>query len=242
MDDVRQLSCDITHAGFHRIERDAYFTLDPRPVPALWMALGSRRRSVLKTCLEPMCGAGHLSEDLKEYRQNVVANDIHNYGYPGQTMAKDILDLHTMPEGIDWVCMNPPYKTALIDKMLQHILKIARPGMLVAALVPHRYDAAGSRAKFLKRSGLLLRINLPFRIWWFKPHIPLAEGEYTPAKDHIWLVFKVGYTGPDKNIYLEPEAFKWFDRSMVREPDCYIPSNITKNPTALFFAQNKHIV
>ena len=76
------------------------------------------------SCLEPACGAGHMAKALAEYFGEVVATDIHPYGY-GQ-VADFTSSLY--PAGaFDWVITNPPFKLA--EEFVFRALPIARRGV-----------------------------------------------------------------------------------------------------------------
>jgi hypothetical protein len=57
-------------------------------------------------CLEPACGAGHMAKVLKEYFENVISSDIHDYGYG---KVQDFLQSYIC---CDWVITNPPFRLA----------------------------------------------------------------------------------------------------------------------------------
>jgi type I restriction-modification system DNA methylase subunit len=68
-------------------------------------------KSALKnlSCLEPACGAGHMSRVLLEYFGEVRSADAYAYGYA------DVRDFLTYPyetNAVDWVITNPPFRLA----------------------------------------------------------------------------------------------------------------------------------
>ena len=63
-----------------------------------------------KTCWEPACGEGHMSEVLKDCFQEVISSDIATYGY-SEALEIDFLDpRHDFL--VDWIITNPPFNLA----------------------------------------------------------------------------------------------------------------------------------
>lgn len=131
------------------------------------------------SCMEPACGAGHMSTVLKEYFEEVVSGDIHDYGYEG-TRVGDFLQT---TQDCDWVITNPPFNLA--EQFVQHGLKIARRG--VAVLV---------RTSFLETVGRYERIyqwNPPRIVAQFSERVPMVKGRVdkkaSTATSYAWLVW-----------------------------------------------------
>lgn len=76
-----------------------------------------------KTVWEPACGQGHMARALKEYAVNVVASDVHPYGYGA---VRDFLFPGDDPE-VDWIVSNPPFRLA--EQFIVRGLGIARVGV-----------------------------------------------------------------------------------------------------------------
>ena len=62
-----------------------------------------------QTCLEPACGAGHMSKVLEEYFGRVDSSDKFDYAYGS---LYDYLDDDWPPQSVDWVITNPPFRLA----------------------------------------------------------------------------------------------------------------------------------
>lgn len=92
--------------------KDDYYATPPESTMALL-----DREIFEGNILEPACGAGHMSEVLKEYGYDVVSNDLIDRGY-GE-LNKDFL-LEEFPK-YDNVITNPPFKYAkeFIEKALE---------------------------------------------------------------------------------------------------------------------------
>ncbi len=203
---------------YKRIDRDAYMTVDPRPLPALFMGL-PELRSTVTSVLEPFCGAGHMAHDIEMEGKVCFAADIHDYGYERQTWITDFLETKMMPIGANSIISNPPFAQDKIVKHVMHAMSLVPDGGVVAFLLNHRFDAAGSRSGlFTRENGFYARVILPFRIWWFPPE----PGSQTPAQDHTWFVWVKGWRMTSKNIYLDPKMFPNFTRDKVRQLDKYL--------------------
>jgi hypothetical protein len=61
------------------------------------------------SCLEPACGAGHMSKVLKEYFGEVRSSDAYKYGYGS---VRNYLDIPYEANAVDWVITNPPFRLA----------------------------------------------------------------------------------------------------------------------------------
>src|SRR5687768_5734843 len=75
-----------------------------------------------RTCLEPACGAGHMSKVLAEYFGNVTSRDVKDYGYGAM---QDYLRC-SPTERYDWVITNPPFK--LGEQFILLALEMAKEG------------------------------------------------------------------------------------------------------------------
>ena len=215
---------EVTSAGYQRYKNDAYFTVDDRPVPTLFTGLPELLPQVTGV-LEPTCGAGHMAEDLRALKLAVMATDIANYGYHRQAAKEDFLTRDTMPIGHNFICMNPPYKAPLVDKIVNHALDILPNGYWAAFLVLQRFDAAGGRYKLFQdgQAGFYARVVLPYRVMWFKPVVVPGKRTPGPAANHQWLVFQKGYKGPSKNVYLDPSQF---GQANIRPMDMHCPDGL----------------
>ena len=81
-----------------------------------------------ESCLEPACGAGHMSKVLKEYFGEVQSYDVEDYGYAER---RDFLRHPHKVESFDWVITNPPFKLA--ESFVLTALPIARRGVAILA-------------------------------------------------------------------------------------------------------------
>jgi len=77
-------------------------------------AIALRLDPFARTALECACGLGHMAYALRDYFADVLATDLHDYGFGA---VYDFLSPGPMPrqmigEGVDWVITNPPFKYA----------------------------------------------------------------------------------------------------------------------------------
>lgn len=167
---------------------EAQDSLDDFPTPP-WATRALIEHIVGKTavtslsCLEPACGAGHMSKVLKEYFAAVQSGDIANYGY-GE--VRDFLTYPYATDTYDWIITNPPFRLA--EEFVLRALTLARVGVAILA-----------RTVFLESSGRYRAIfeNTPPAIFaQFVERVPMVKGRLdksaTTATGYCWLVWKVG--------------------------------------------------
>ena len=133
------------------------------------------------TCLEPACGAGHMSKVLTEYFKSVEASDVHDYGH-GKKI--DFLSDFYNKKSFDWVITNPPFKLA--EEFILKSLEVSRFGS--AFLV---------RTNFLESIGRYERLFSQFPpscVAQFVERVPIVKGRLdkyaTTATGYAWLIWK----------------------------------------------------
>lgn len=148
------------------------------------------------SAVEPACGEGHIAEVLTEFFAQVIAADVHDYGYG---LVQDFLADEVMEAsrdvGFDWYITNPPF----LDKAEAFVLRaieLARKG--VAMFV---------RLQWLETEGRyenIFRDNPPTLIAFFVERVNLCAGCWDPkggtATAYIWLVWVKG---------MKPQAPFW---------------------------------
>jgi hypothetical protein len=155
---------------------------------------------------EPACGEGHIAEVLKEYFGDILASDIHDYGY-GETA--DFLDPKVDGSApIDWIITNPPFG----DKTEPFVLKaldLAKVG--VAMFV---------RLQWLETVGryeAIFRDFPPTVIAFFAERVPICKGRWNPEGDtataYIWLIWVKG-AAPKAPFWIPPGC-----REALTRPD-----------------------
>lgn len=140
-------------------------------------------KSALKnlSCLEPACGAGHMSRVLLEYFGEVRSADAYAYGYA------DVRDFLTYPyetNAVDWVITNPPFRLA--EEFVLRALRVARQGVAILA-----------RTVFLESVGRyegIFRNTPPAKFAQFVERVPMVrgrlDGKATTATGYAWLVWE----------------------------------------------------
>ena len=177
----------VKKAGAKRLEpRDSldYFPTPPWATRALFEHVLFRQYGEVKlsdmSVLEPACGAGHMSEILKQYFSVVVSADIEDYGYPCLKMdyLKSNIGEH------NWVITNPPFTKAA--EFIERALVTTNVG--VAML---------TRLAFLEGKGRyesLYSKTPPTKVAVFTERVPFQKGKLdknaSSAMATCWLVWE----------------------------------------------------
>lgn len=142
--------------------------------------LNGRKLSKL-SCLEPACGAGHMSKVLQDYFKNVSSSDAYYYGYGN---IKDYLEYPFEAKSHDWVITNPPFRLA--EEFVKRSLNISRKGVAILA-----------RTVFLESVGRFERIfkdNPPSIFAQFVERVPMVKGRLdkkaSTATGYAWLIWE----------------------------------------------------
>ena len=191
-----------------RIDKDAYFTVDPRPVPALFHGC-PELLDIITGVAELFCGAGHVAEDLMQHNLAVYASDLIDYGYKNQAAVQDFFDVDYLPIGHNSIISNCVYDRFIIVRLIERALDLLPPGGVLALLLNHRFDAVGTRhGLFQPENGFYARVVLPFRMYLFE----WTDDSLDPFQDHSWFIWRKGWESGSKNAYLDPALFKGFDK------------------------------
>ena len=111
--------------------------------------------------LEPACGPGAIVRVLRAAGRKVLASDLVDYGCEGQLAGVDFLMEWQMPQGIECICTNPPFKLA--TQFVRHALALNVP--VVAMLLRLAFLEGSSRSDILDGGQLA-------RVWVFKNRLP----------------------------------------------------------------------
>jgi hypothetical protein len=101
-------------------QQDDFYATDPRAIDLIYPYY-----PIPLNVWEPACGQGHLSRRLEELGHNVVSTDLVDRGYG--TPGIDFLNTYEVPEGVECIITNPPYKYS--TQFVEHALDILEPGM-----------------------------------------------------------------------------------------------------------------
>jgi len=155
--------------------------------------------------LEPACGQGHMANVLKEYSNNVVSSDVHDYGYGD--VADFLFPTYEPPEKVDWIITNPPFN--LGEQFIDKALEIAING--VAVLV---------RSSFIETIGRyerLFRDRRPSRFAQFSERVPMFKGcldpKGTTATSYCWIVWGHDIATFDTQLRWIPPCRKQLERA-----------------------------
>jgi hypothetical protein len=134
----------------------------------------------VQSVLEPACGAGYMARPLSERFGQVLASDIHPYGFGS---VRDYLTVPYEANAVDWVITNPPFRLA--EDFVQRSLIVARKGVAILA-----------RTVFIESVGRYRNLFLPHppcRFAQFTERVPMIKGKLdraaSTATGYAWLVW-----------------------------------------------------
>lgn len=155
---------------------------------------------------EPACGEGHIAEVLTEYFREVIASDIHDYGYGEHVVDFLACEQLARKEDADWIITNPPFGD-LSEAFLLHALKLANAGVAIFV-----------RLQWLETNGRYERVFSQFPptlIAFFAERVNLCKGRWDPdgttATAYIWLVWVKGQK-PRAPFWIPPGCREAFAR------------------------------
>ena len=178
-------------------------SLDFFPTPlwatrALCELLGGKKALSKLTAWEPACGEGHMARPLAEYFSQVVASDVHPYGFG---LVRDFLSSTPEYVNADWIITNPPFRLA--DAFIKTAKQHANIG--IAVLV---------RTAFLEgvsRYEELFSQFPPNIIAQFCERVPMLKGRLvenaSTATAYCWVIW---------NRSLAGTTFEWISKCRVR--------------------------
>jgi hypothetical protein len=159
-------------------------------------------RAPLGFVWEPACGEGHMAEVLAEYAHEVLATDVHDYGY-GRVLnfLNPLVTEFSDPSVniVDWIVTNPPFRTKAVPFVTQ-ALAIARKG--VAMFVRSQWAVEG-----IERYEAVFRDRPPTLCAWFVERVNLCKGRWDPdgttATAYCWLLWISG-SSPRPPFWIPP--------------------------------------
>ena len=157
--------------------------------------LDDKNTLALLSCLEPACGAGHMSKVLEEYFGEVTCADAYDYGYG------DIQEFLTFPHKentFDWVITNPPFRLA--EQFVSRAIHIARRGVAVLARTVF-LESVGRYESIYKRFP-------PSKFAQFVERVPMIKGRLdkkaTTATGYAWFVWETGAINVPRLMWIPP--------------------------------------
>jgi hypothetical protein len=198
--------------------REAPDSLDDFPTPpwatrALCALLSDQFGSLDSfTCWEPACNRGYMAEPLAEYFIDVLATDIHNYGYRCHVGTHDFLLDAPWSPAPDWIITNPPFRLAA--DFAARALALDPTG--VALLTRTSWLEGGDRYR------RLFQPRPPAIIAQFCERVPMVKGRYDPtastATSYAWVIWADG-----ASRWRDGTEFKWIPpcRRALERPGDY---------------------
>lgn len=163
----------------------------------------SREDFKRRSCLEPACGAGHMSKVLLEYFGSVTSQDIYDRGYG---RVGDFLAAHIEPQSYDWVITNPPFNLA--EEFILKSLDIARDGVAMI-----------TRTSFLESIGRYERLfskRPPSIVAQFVERCAMLKGRLdrnaTTATSYCWMVWSKSFESKETRLVWIPPCRKALER------------------------------
>lgn len=157
--------------------------------------IGPKKQFELQTCLEPACGAGHMSKVLEENFGRVISSDKFDYGYG---LLHDYLANGWPQQPVDWVITNPPFRLA--EEFVLKSMRIARHGVAILA-----------RTVFIESVGRYERVfrdKPPSKFAQFTERVPMVQGRLdkkaSTATGYSWIVWEKFYVGEPKLVWVPP--------------------------------------
>jgi hypothetical protein len=157
--------------------------------PSSWASYGTVPGGVV---WEPACGTGLMAEVLVERGYDVLATDIHDYGYFRMHGVQDFFAVEAVDPRIVAIVTNPPYSQA--ERFIRHALTLLKPqfGMgcgKVCMLLRNEYDCAGGRSD-LWAPPFAGKYVLTRRPRWFE------EKKASPRHNYAWFVWDYAHQAP----------------------------------------------
>jgi hypothetical protein len=166
---------------------EAHDSLDDFPTPpwatrALCEWLGKYHDLSKQCCREPAANRGHMVGPLAESFAQVLASDVHDYGYGFE--VRDYLFGPFDEDRTHWVITNPPFRLA--EQFIDRALALTDVGC--AMLV---------RSAFLEGVGRFERLfnrRPPTSVLQFSERVVMHKGKLAPegstATAYCWLVWE----------------------------------------------------
>ena len=167
-----------TQAGRHRLADRAD---DLYETPAVAVDALLRVERLPHRIWEPACGPGAIVRVLRDAGHDVLATDLCDYGLEDSAAGIDFLMERRLPDGIEAIVTNPPYKLA--HEFVAHACRLC-PRVIM--LLRFCFYESERRSILLDDAGLE-------RVHLFSKRLPMMH--------------RAGWTGPRAS---SATAFAWF--------------------------------
>lgn len=185
------------HCETHEREANDFYATDPAAVEQI-----CDRVDFAKKVWEPACGAGHISEVMRQRGHLVRSSDLVNRGY-----GEHGVDFLSQLEPWDGdIITNPPYRYA--QEFVEHALSLVADGAKVAMLLKLTFLEGQRRRK-------LFRTAPPRWVYVATRRVRCALGGNFSATDggsamcYAWFVWEKGFVG-------EPSV-RWFNDNETKK-------------------------
>lgn len=162
---------------------------------------------------EPACGDGRIAKVLTDHGHSVIATDLHAYG----AGASGVDFLAQKTARARHIVTNPPFKSGLADRFVQHALALAsQTGGKVAMLLNMAALCHPIRTAAWQRCP-------PARIYAIDDIVCWPEDRYGPPPSYfrrhryIWVVWTQDHAGPS--------AFWWLSGADFRTQSTVTPAH-----------------
>jgi hypothetical protein len=151
---------------------------------------------------DPCCGDGAIVKPLREAGFRVHASDLNDFGCPDSEIGHDFLMPFSVPDRVDGIVMNPPFKA--IEAFLSKALIVAP---FVAMLARLAFLEGATRGAWFQSAPLA-------RVWVSSRRLPMMhrngwDGPRTgSAIAFAWYIFEAEHSGPPR--------LGWFDWRLGR--------------------------
>lgn len=150
-----------------------------------------------KKIWEPAAGHGAIAKVLRAHGHDVVASDLIDYEEPDLFSRWDFLMEHRVPEGVECIVTNPPYKLA--DQFVRHAIELCPAVVMFLRLAfLEGVDRSDIVDTHLSRVHVFRnRIPMMHRAGW-------TGKRSTSMIAFAWFVFERGHSGP-----IEVDRITW---------------------------------
>jgi hypothetical protein len=188
---------------------EAHDSLDDFPTPpwavrALMKQFLWSRANLSGLIWEPTCNRGYMARPLREQYSNVLATDIHDYGWSGQDRVCDFL-FEPKPEGLEWVFANPPFRLA--QEFILHALAMKPVGVVMIVRTSFLEGGERYRELFSKHP--------PAIVAQFVERVPMVKGRHDPEASTATSYAGILWHGKSRKT-----AFEWIPpcRRQLQKP------------------------
>lgn len=172
---------DVFYSAFERREDDNYPTIDERCLDGLLHYHPEIGGVLVDPCSR---GGSALVDQLRARGMSAIGLD----------------DAFAECEG-DWLITNPPFKRAMVDRVVRHQIERVSSGKFhgLAVLVRSNWCYAKSREDIFNSRLYAGDVRLAFRVWWTEAR------DQEPKHNYVWHIWrKNGYQVRNIRTYVAP--------------------------------------